>query len=67
MRTKGLLIRCDICKKPLKKPGALLFSPPSEVPYVTEDDIVNVSVTIKTHICVKCIKKFDAILKNVLK
>ena len=40
-------IKCDICKKLLKEPGALLFSPP-------EDD----GRCEKAHICVLCYEDY---------
>jgi hypothetical protein len=43
-------IKCDICKKRLKKKGALLFSPPKH------------RKVEKIHICRKCYKKINRYL-----
>ena len=43
MEEHGLVITCKLCKKGIKEPGALIFSPPDS------DDILK-----KYHICVGC-------------
>jgi len=44
-------LKCDICKKIIKQPGALVFGPPiltSDKPFYTIVD--------KIHVCVECWK-----------
>jgi hypothetical protein len=48
-------IKCDRCKKLLKEPGALIFSPPTEFPVDIKNGVIEtVDVCLKTHICKKC-------------
>lgn len=44
----ALYILCDSCRKELKEPGALLFSPPEAI-----KDFV-VPITAKRHFCNEC-------------
>ncbi len=53
-------IKCDICKKMLKEPGALLFSPPTSYP---KYNIIDNGV-IKYHICILCWHKMYPIILN---
>ena len=53
----GLKFRCFRCKKPMKTPGALLFSPPAKI---HQDDICEVQ---KLHICCSC---YYIILDNIV-
>lgn len=52
-----VIIECDKCLKELKKPGALVFSPPS--PEECQGHIVN-----KMHLCVECWKIIDKIINE---
>ncbi len=47
-----LKIKCDFCKKKIKKPGGLIFSPPVK------------KITVKIHVCVSCYRKFIKILSK---
>ena len=47
-------VYCMLCKSELKKPGAILLSPPDK-----EDRVV------KRHLCDKCYKEWDSLLEKV--
>ena len=46
-----ITVFCGMCGQSLKKPGALIFSPPR-----TQDKMLG-SVVYKTHICLQCYSK----------
>ena len=46
---------CDHCHKQLKEPGAIVLSPPLKNP---------TSLVFKVHLCVKCFKKLQGIMKE---
>jgi len=49
-----LEIKCDICGKQLREPGALVFSPPTDKSWTVE----------KYHVCAKCWLTIASLLKG---
>jgi hypothetical protein len=49
-----LELKCDICDRVLKEPGALIFSPPTDEAWLV----------VKYHVCANCWPEVAALLKN---
>lgn len=52
IKDNKMKIKCDICKKILKEPSALLFSPPTIIKKYRK------AVVFQYHICAKCWSEF---------
>lgn len=53
-------LNCDICKRKLDEPGALIFSPPINTPFLDKNSMF----TIKYHICINCWPYIRKIINN---
>jgi hypothetical protein len=49
-----LELRCDVCGRELQKPGALIFSPPTQEAWIVE----------KYHVCADCWPTVVALFKD---
>lgn len=57
-KKRGLRIKCFKCKKPITKPAALLFSPPSPPSLMDWCDVT------KFHICKSCYNRVFDFVRN---
>lgn len=56
----SLDLKCEICDSSIDEPGALVFSPPIEVPPFVRDFLPRgAMVVVKRHVCKDCYQDFS--------